>query len=310
MRIYANMSLNAAEQAALDDVTAGHEVYLAGTGDDAAEFAKAEIAVGGIPSTWIQDGAALRWLAVTSVGLDGYVGLDWDALSPRIKVTNARGAFDEPVAETCLAGLLALYRGLDELAELQRTRTWDAQRFRARIRLLDGSRVVMLGSGAIARRLAEMLVPFHCDITTFGRTTGDITSLDDLDAVLPEADVVAAILPGTPQTADILDARRLGLLKHGAVIVNAGRGSLMDEEAFRAGIASGRIGGAVLDVTRNEPLADDDPLWSTPNVILTQHSSGGSDQERFRAIRLFGQNLQRYVAGQSLINEIDWSKGY
>ncbi|HVX43148.1 MAG TPA: D-2-hydroxyacid dehydrogenase [Mycobacteriales bacterium] len=308
MRIYANMSLNAAEQEALDEVTKGHEVYLAGTGDDAAEFARAEIAVGGLPGAWLADAPALRWLAVTSVGLDGYVGLDWDSIP--VRVTNARGAFDEPVAETCLAGLLAVYRGLDVLAELQRTRTWDGQGVRSRIRLLDGSRVVMLGSGAIARRLAEMLAPFHCDITTFGRTTGDITTLDELDAVLPEADVVAAILPGTPQTAGLLDARRLGLLKRGVVIVNAGRGSLMDEEAFRAGIASGQIGGAVLDVTRHEPLPADDPLWSTPNVILTQHSSGGSDQERFRAIRLFGQNLQRYVAGEPLINEIDWAKGY
>lgn len=310
MRIYAQMSLNAAEQAALDEVTKDHEVYQAGTGDDAAEFARAEIAVGGVPAAWLPGAQALRWLAVTSVGLDGYVGLDWNAIGGRIRVTNARGAFDEPVAETCLAGLLAVYRGLDRLAELQRTRTWDGQGVRARIRLLEDSRVVMLGSGAIARRLAEMLAPFHCDITTFGRTTGDITSLDELDAVLPEADVVAAILPGTPQTADLLDARRLGLLKRGVVIVNAGRGSLIDEEAFRAGIASGQISGAVLDVTRHEPLPADDPLWSTPNVILTQHSSGGSDQERFRAIRLFGQNLQRYVAGEPLINEIDWAKGY
>lgn len=310
MRIYVNMSLNAAEHAALDEVTGGHEVYHAGTGDDVEEFAKAEIAVGGIPPAWVQESTALRWLAVTSVGLDAYVGLDWNALAGRVRCTNARGAFDEPVAETCLAGLLGVYRGLDELAEMQRARTWDGSGVRSRIRLLEGARVLVLGSGAIGRRLVEMLAPFHCEVTTFGRTTGDITSLDEVDRLLPEVDVLAAILPGTLHTENLLDARRLGLLKTGAVIVNAGRGSLIDEEALRAGITSGRIGGAVLDVTRREPLPADDPLWSTPRVVLTQHSAGGSDQERFRAIRLFGQNLQRYVAGEPLINEIDWAKGY
>ena len=234
-----------------------------------------EIAFGNPTPEALTEAEALRWVQLESVGFGEYADLDWPTLGQRLTLTNLAGFFADPVAETALAGLLALARGVDRLARLQAARTWEGDPIRARLRLLQGARVVMLGNGAINRRLAELLAPFGCDVTALNSSA----TPSDLDALLPTADILVATVPDTPATRGLLSAERLALLPHHAVLANLGRGSLLDEDALASALADGRLAGAVLDVTRDEPLPPDHPFWTCPNILLTQHSGGGTADE-------------------------------
>ncbi|MFF9348916.1 D-2-hydroxyacid dehydrogenase [Streptomyces sp. NPDC014734] len=277
---------------------------------DARALAEARIALGNPGAARVAESPRLRWLQLASVGIDAYLGLDWPVLGRRLTVTNLGGAFADPVAESCLAGVLALYRGIDELSGLRSRGTWAKSAVRPRLRLLAGARVLVLGRGAVARRFAELLGPFGCRVSYFARASGDLRTPADLDARLPDFDVVVGLLPGTPGTSGLLDARRLARMRPGAVLVNAGRGSLVDERALVSELSSGRLGGAVLDVTEEEPLPAGHPLWTCPNVLLTQHTAGGSTDESARVIDLFADNLRRFAAGAPLRNPVQWARGY
>jgi phosphoglycerate dehydrogenase-like enzyme len=249
---------------------------------------------------------SLRWLQLESVGFGEYVGLDWSRPAGPVQVTNLAGFFADPVAESALAGILALGRGIDTLLRLQDRATWDGDRVRTRLRLLRGARVVLFGRGAINRRLEELLVPFGCAITAIARGW----TADALDAALATADIVVATVPATAATAGVFDATRLARLPRGAVFCNFGRGSLVVEDALDAALRSGHLGGAVIDVTRDEPLPAGHPFWSAPNLILTQHSGGGTADERDRKIDAFLSNLARYRTGQPLSGLVDFARGY
>ncbi|MFF9506807.1 D-2-hydroxyacid dehydrogenase [Streptomyces sp. NPDC014724] len=277
---------------------------------DARALADADIALGNPRAEWVSGAPRLRWLQLASVGIDSYLGLDRPELGHRLAVTNLGDVFADPVAESCLAGILALHRGIDELSGLRARGTWAKPVVRPRLRLLAGARVLVLGRGSIARRFAELLGPFGCPVSHFARGSGDIRTLAELDERLPRFDVVVGLLPGTPATSGLLDARRLALLRPGAVVVNAGRGSLVDEEALMSELSSGRLGGAVLDVTGQEPLPAGHPLWTCPNVILTQHTAGGSTDESARVVDLFADNLLRFEAGDPLRNPVQWTRGF
>lgn len=265
-----------------------------------------EIAFGNPPPEALTEAEALRWVQLESVGFGEYADLDWPTLGQRLTLTSLASFFADPVAETALAGLLALARGVDRLARLQASKTWEGDPLRTRLRLLKGARVVMLGHGAINRRLAELLVPFGCEITALNSSA----TTADLDALLPTADILVATVPDTPATRGLLSAERLDLLPRHAVLANLGRGSLLDEAALADALAEGRLAGAVLDVTRDEPLPPDHPFWTCPNILLTQHSGGGTADELDRKIDTFLANLARYCAGQPLHGVVDMTRGY
>ncbi|WP_367047516.1 D-2-hydroxyacid dehydrogenase [Streptomyces sp. Je 1-332] len=311
--LYVELALDDAEQERLRAVAPG-PVHFAEpdteSADDARVLAASHIALGNPRADRIEQAPHLRWLQLASVGIDPYVGLDWTVIGQRLTVTNLGGLFADPVAETCLAGILALYRGVDVLAGLRVGESWSKLDVRPGLRLLSDANVLILGRGSIALRLAELLVPFGCSVAHFARGDGDLRSQRELDARLPEFDVVVGLLPGTDETADLFDRRRIERLRPGAVFVNAGRGTLADEDALVTALAAGRLGGAVLDVTREEPLPARHPLWSCPNVILTQHTAGGSRDEMKRIVDLFVDNWQRLAGGEPLRNVVRWSQGY
>lgn len=311
--LYVELELDAEEQERIRCAAPG-PVWFAeldsGSADDARALADSHIALGNPRAEWVERAPHLRWLQLASVGIDSYVGLDWPVLGQRITVTNLGGIFADPVAETCLAGILALYRGIDVLAGLRVRESWSKLDVRPGLRLLGGADVLILGRGSTARRLAELLAPFGCSVTHFSRGGGDIGTRHELDARLPEFDVVVGLLPGTDETADLFDERRIARLRPGAVFVNAGRGTLADEGALVTALTSGRLGGAILDVTREEPLPAGHPLWSCPNVILTQHTAGGSRGETERILDLFADNWRRLAHGEPLRNVVRWSRGY
>lgn len=250
--------------------------------------------------------ASLRWLQFESVGFGEYLGLDWARRAGPVKVTNLAGVFANPAAESALAGILALYRGIDRLVNLQTRAEWQGGALRPHLRQLSGARVVLFGFGSINRRLADLLAPFGCAITPLASNWTD----DSLNHAISIADIVVSTVPATPLTEGIFDAVRFALMPTGAIFCNLGRGSAVDEPALDAALRSGHLGGAVIDVTRNEPLPPGHPFWTCPNLLLTQHSGGGTSDEVDRKIDYFLANLAHFHAGRPLTGLVDFSRGY
>jgi phosphoglycerate dehydrogenase-like enzyme len=229
-------------------------------------------------------------------------GVDWLAgrVPEHVMVCNARGVYDAPLAEWVVGAVLAMQRGLVQARDAQARHEWDE----IEPPELAGRRVVILGLGSIGTAVADRLRPFGIEITGVGRTARDgVRSLDDLDDVLPGADIVVDILPLTGATRGLLDARRLGLLPDGALLVNAGRGRTVDTAALTEELETGRLR-AALDVTDPEPLPRDHPLWALPNVLISPHIAGDSPGSTIRAFELAGDQIRRFAAGEPLINQV------
>jgi phosphoglycerate dehydrogenase-like enzyme len=310
MEIFVSAELNGAQIARMQEVAGDDILHMHGYYDDGANlepaFAASEVAFGNVPASWLPLTASLRWVQLESVGFGEYRDLDWRELGDRITVTNLAGFFADPVAESALAGILALYRGIDRLVLLQGKRKWIGDPLRGELRTLRGAAVVLFGYGAINRRLAELLAPYGCHITYFG---SDWTPAR-LEEALAMTDVVVSTVPETDATIGLFNAARLGLLKAGALFVNFGRGSVVDEAALAEALNNSEIGGAVIDVTLREPLPDGHPFWTAPNTILTQHTGGGTADETGRKIDLFAENLARYRDGEPLVGIVDFERGY
>ena len=241
-------------------------------------------------------GGRLQVVQTLSAGVDFLVG----RVPPHITVCNARGAFDTPVAEWVVGAILAMQRGLLEARDAQARGTWTWFEPGE----LAGLRVVIAGFGSIGAVVAERLRPFGVEITGVSRTARDgVLGMGDLDQVLPRADVVVNLLPWTSETTGCFDARRLGLLPDGALLVNAGRGRTVDTPALVAELASGRLR-AALDVTDPEPLPDGHPLWALPNVLVSPHIAGDSPAAARRAFELVGAQVRRFAAGEDLENVV------
>ena len=217
-----------------------------------------------------------------------------------VTVCNARGVYDAPLAEWVVGAILAMQRGLIQSRDAQGRGVWEA----IEPPELLGRRVVILGLGSIGTAIADRLRPFGVDLIGVGRTAREgVRGLADLDEVLRDAEILVNILPLTSETSGLLDARRLGLLPDGALLVNAGRGRTIDTEALVEELRAGRIR-AALDVTDPEPLPPDHPLWKLSNVLITPHMAGDSPASAIRAFELAGDQVRRFAAGEPLINEV------
>jgi phosphoglycerate dehydrogenase-like enzyme len=241
-------------------------------------------------------GEQLRVIQTTSAGVDWLVG----RVPEHVKVCNARGVYDAPLAEWVVGAILAMQRGLIQSRDAQGRGAWEA----IEPPELLGRRVVILGLGSIGMAIADRLRPFGVEIVGVGRTARDgVRGLADLDEVLRDAEIVVNILPLTSETRGLLDARRLSLLPDGAILVNGGRGRTIDSAALVDELRSGRIR-AALDVTDPEPLPPDHPLWGLPNVLITPHMAGDSPGSTIRAFELAGDQVRRFAADEPLINEV------
>ena len=293
----------------------GEELHLTDLDEPSATareaFGQSEVAFGIVTPSWIPEAKRLRWLQHLGVGVDALRVLDWKTLSTRVTVTNMPGFYADPVAQTILAGLLGRVRGLVPLRLNQEKRIWDPT-LRFTLETLTGKTVLLAGYGSIARRLAELLAPFRCTLTTFARSNpeADLHTSAAVDRILPETDIVVSTLPATPATDRFFDAGRFARFKRGSIFVNAGRGETVDEQALVSLLCSGHLGGAVLDVARTEPPATDSPLWGAPNLCLTQHTGGGWNGEQEARVDWFLDNLRRFRTGVRLNGIVDWERGY
>ena len=239
----------------------------------------------------------LRVIQTLSAGVDWLVG----HVPEHVSVYNARGVYDAPLAEWVVGVILAMQRGLVHARDAQTKGEWDE----IEPPELSGRRVVILGLGSIGTAISDRLRPFGVEIIGVGRTArAGVRGMSDLDEVLGGAEILVNMLPLTSGTRGLLDARRLGLLPDGALVVNAGRGRTIQTAALVDELQSGRLR-AALDVTDPEPLPSDHPLWALPNVLVTPHMAGDSPEATIRTFELAGDQIRRFAAGEPLINEVE-----
>ena len=267
-------------------------VWAANTGVEALRAGVAEAA----NATWVQ----LPW-----AGIEPFI----DALDAEHIWTCGKGVYAEPVAELALALALAGFRKLDVYA---RARTWAP----GYAQNLTGANVVVLGGGGITRAFLRLLAPFGCTVTVLRKHpepmegADRVGTLDDLDAALPDADLVVVALALTPETEAIIGEAQLARMRPTAWIVNVARGAHIDTNALVDALDARRIGGAGLDVFTVEPLPDDHPLWKTEHCIITPHV--GNDQRMAEAClsQRITENVRRFAAGEPLLGLVDVALGY
>jgi phosphoglycerate dehydrogenase-like enzyme len=258
----------------------------------------------------VEAAAAMTWLATPLAGVDGW---PLDLLAERgVVLTNGAGLNAKPVAEFAVLGVLALAKNLRELVYEQDRRHY-IDRAPGTVEL-EGTRALILGYGHIGREIGRRLRAFDVEVTGVRRTPGGeagVIGPDDWRGRLAEFDWIILAAAATGETAGLIGALELGALKPSAFIVNIARGNLIDQPALIAAAKAGRIAGAFLDVTDPEPAPPDDPIWTTPNIVLTSHAAGRAQTRMAdRAGELFLQNLQRWRSGQPLLNVVDLKLGY
>lgn len=254
---------------------------------------------------WPGEGPRPRWVHTASAGVD-------HLMCPELTecdtvVTNARGVFDQPIAEYVAALVLAMAKDLPRTLDLQGAREWrhrEGQR-------VAGTRACVVGSGPIGRAIARTLKALDITTALVGRAprTG-IHGPEDLDRLIARADWVVAAAPLTEQTHGMFDARRFGVMQPSARFINVGRGQLVVEDALADALGKRWIAGAALDVFEHEPLTPDSPLWEVPHLIVSPHMSGDTIGWRDELGRQFVELYERWEAGRPLLNVVDKQRGY
>jgi phosphoglycerate dehydrogenase-like enzyme len=225
-------------------------------------------------------------------------GTDWleDRIPPWATLCNARGTRDATVAEWVVGALLGDAFGQFTAA---RERSWSD----ARPRELQGSNVLVVGFGSIGRAVEQRLEPFGVSVIGVARHAREgVRAVDELPALIGEADAVVVLTPLTPETRGLFDASLLARMRDGALLVNAGRGAVVDTDALVAELEAGRLR-AVLDVVEQEPLPDDHPLWELA-LAITPHNAGDTAAADERACRFAAEQLVRYARGEALQNVV------
>jgi phosphoglycerate dehydrogenase-like enzyme len=273
---------------------------------------QADIALGQPDPDQVIELTNLRWIHLTTAG---YTRYDTEAFREAMKtrgaiLTNSSMVYDEPCAEHVMAMLMATCRRLPHCADDQHTtRAWNSVGHRRQSRLLETQTVLILGFGAIARRLVELLAPFKMKIMAVRRTvTGQepvaTFSYTQLRELLPQADHVLNILPANADTEELFNADMFGKMKPTAYFYNIGRGSTVDKIALRTVLETHRIAGAYLDVTDPEPLPPESLFWRLPHCWITPHTAGGHEQEFHRLVRHFLQNLIRFERNEEMLDRV------
>ena len=281
-----------------------------------AQLAAAEVIVGFPPVPRLSSATNLKWLQIPWSGADGYA--DHPNFPAHVTLTNATGAFGRPIAEYAFGAVFTLMRRFHQYRDCQKEAKWQRQGDEMSP---TGKKVLILGAGDIGTNAARLFKMMDCRITGVRRVVRDVPqefdamiTLEQVDDLLPEADIVICCMPHTPLTPGFFTKARFEKMKSTAIFVNVGRGTLVDHEALAEVLNAGKIYGAALDVTFPEPLPEDHPLWKCRNVLITPHVSGQTfaglkDKEDF-FFRMCRENLEAYRNGKPLKNLVDLKTGY
>ena len=285
------------------------DIHLATTIDEARDAYSGQPVILGQPDLVagvLNEMPGVRWIQSSWAGVTPLIDLGrTDYLLTGIKDT-----FGLQMAEYVLAYLLAHEIRIFERLTRQANRNWWDQTSGT----LNGKALGIMGTGSIGRHIAKMAKPFGMRVTGFSRSGSPVDGFrqvfaqHQLEEFLQAPDYIVGVLPDTAGSQNLLDATAFRAMKDGCYLVNVGRGKLIDEAALVDALQAGKLAGAVLDVFRTEPLPDDSVLWNAPGLIVTGHVAAISWPRDIA--RVFGENYQRFVAGEPLKYRIDFEKGY
>lgn len=217
-----------------------------------------------------------------------------------VQLCNGRGIHDTSTAELTLTLVLASLRGVPQFVRAQGEAQWRPEKRES----LADKQVLIVGYGQIGEAIEARVLPFEAEVTRVARSARDgVHAIAELPDLLPDADVVVLIVPGTDETEGLFDADMLGRMKDGALLVNVSRGAVVDTDALLTELRSERIH-AALDVVDPEPLPSDHPLWQAPNLLIAPHVGGNSSAMEPRAHKLVREQLHRFAAGEPLANVV------
>jgi phosphoglycerate dehydrogenase-like enzyme len=282
---------------------------------------EAEVVFGDVSRQAFLKARKLRWIQCHGAGVNRLVAIP-ELVASSILVTSTSGAHAPTIAEHFFGGLISLTRRLPELYLAKQRREWVnwpdwANRIGRLPVSLVGMTMGVVGLGNIGRAIAERANAFQMrviavDISDVPQPPylAEFWKIDQLPQLLQQSDVVVVTVPGTPATANLLSKEMLSMMKPTAFLGVLSRGGIVDEEAVATMLIEGRLSGAVMDVFQKEPLPSDSRLWDAPNLILTPHSSGKSEQTTAAATSIFIENLGCYLAGKPLRNVIKKEMGF
>lgn len=275
---------------------------------------QANIIIGNVDPFYLRDAKNLEWLQLNSAGADKYVKKG--VLPENTILTNATGAYGPGVAEHMLAVLFSLQKKLHLYRDNQNQCRWQDE---GAVMSLCGGTLLIVGLGDIGLYFARLMKNFGYHIIGIKRRPGQVPqdidelhTMDDLDELLPKADVVFSVLPDSKATRNIFNKERFKEMKNTSILLNAGRGSAVNTEDLCEALIQGEIYGAGLDVTDPEPLQTQHKLWNIQNAVITPHISGDFHHPAtlYRIVDIAAGNLQRYMNGETLMNVVDFTTGY
>ena len=314
MKILINTDITSEQQQQIESVS--DELSLVRPQDSKAalrEIVDTDIVFGGFNRSLFENAKQLKWVQVLSAGVDGLLFPEF--VKSDVILTSAKGFVGPHLADQTWALLLGLLRGIGRSV---RERTWDNRMsIRQATWELRETTLGIVGLGGTGLDVARRAQGFDMRVIAVDPETVEAPSfvhevwkMDRFHELLSESDVVAICAPLTPETHGMFDNAAFEQMKSHALLINVTRGKIIDGPALLRALTSGSIGGAGLDVTPEEPLLADSPLWDLPNVIITPHVAGGSPIRLDRTVGLFCDNLERLRVGKPLLSIIDKEKGY
>ena len=281
-----------------------------------SDISECEIVFGHISPDQLRSAKNLKWLHTQSAGVDYYLRPEM-GLSESVMLTNSAGMHGISIAEHMLGFTLMLMRRLHSYTTQQAQHKWE---YLGAVQSIYQSTIAVIGLGGIGSQYASRCRALGATVRGVVRTprrdipdcVDALFTIDQLDEAIKDADVVALTLPSTAETAQLFSKERMLKMKKGAILLNIGRGTAIDQDAMIALLESGHLGGAGLDVTEPEPLPADSRLWDLPNVVLTPHVSGGGTLALTSDLIVdrFIAYLQDYIAGRPFEKVVDRKAGY
>lgn len=309
------MELNAAQREKLEAAGAGAVLRFSlpdRVSED--EVQQADIIIGQPKAEMIRGSERLELLQLESAGADAYIVPG--VLNEKTVLTNATGAYSQAVAEHAFALTLMLQKKLHLYRDRQRAARWQDL---GTVSSLAGSTVAVVGLGDIGGYYARLVKAMGAYVIGVKRRPGpcpdyadELVLTEKLDEVLPRADVIMSVLPNTSATRYIYTEESFRHMKYSAIFINCGRGNAVASGTLYEALSRGEIAAAGIDVTEEEPLPENSPLWSLENLIITPHVSGGHHLPATvdRIVDICAENLRAFLRGEKLKNVVDFSTGY
>jgi len=302
----------------LQSASSQAKIVAASEGNVMQEIADADAYIGNITSAEVRAGKKLRWVGVMSAGVEGVLfpkDGSSDLRNSNIILTNNKIVQGPEIADHALAMLLMLSRNLDVLYRNDQQQIWNARSFHGIE--LNGKTAVVIGVGGIGTQIAIRANAFGMNVIgvdpedkPFVPFLKRVVKPDQLDEVIPQADVVFISTPDTPKSHKMMGPHQFELMKQHSYFIAVSRGGIYDMNGLVKALDERRLSGAGVDVTDPEPLPKGHALWKFENVVITPHIAGRSDQDAARMVGTIKENVRRFVEGKPLINVVDKQKGY